>query len=207
MRETKAVTVSANPTVADDDLVLDDDQPILEKLGLDLSPAQWVKLVIHLLICVMGVVGLKVYEIINLEQLTVRQNTLQTDLTKLNEQKEQIKKDLEVYDSLKDQSDQLHATIVIIQSIVDNRELAVRGLDQIQHAVPDKLWLNKISYSDKKFLIDGIGVNNKEIEKFVEKLEETNIFEKVHLTQIRESTQSTTGIPGQVFTLESIIRK
>ena len=210
LRKTKATTtVAETPATADDELVLDELQvPWQEKLGFDLTQAQWINLVIRAILLLTGVVGLKIYEVKNIKQLNVDKSILSKEVSKLQGQKQKLEKQIEGFGTLSRQSKQFNAKLDIIQSIMNDRIWAIKGLDQIRSSIPEKVWLNKIKYRQKKFVIDGASTSNKEIERFVESLENTQLFSQVHLNQMTERKQTARfgSVNRRFFTIQSILK-
>ena len=210
LRKTKAATnVAETPVAADDELVLDDPQvPWQERLGLDLTRKQWIGFVIRIIFLMSGVVGLKIYEVKNINQLNLEKSILSKEVSDLQAQKQKLEKKIEGFGALSRQSKQFNTKLDIIHSIMNDRIWAIRGLDQIRSAIPEKVWLNKIKYRQKKFVIDGASTSNKEIERFVESLENTQLFSQVHLNQMTERAQTahSDDFNRRLFTIQSILK-
>lgn len=209
LRKSKAATsVAEAPAAADDELVLDDPQvPWQERLGLDLTRTQWVNLVIRVIFLMAGIVGLKIYEVKNIKRLNFERSILSKEVSELKDQKQKLEKKIEGFGALSRQSKQFNTKLDIIQSIMNDRIWAIKGLDQIRSSIPEKVWLNKIKYRQKKFVIDGASTSNKEIERFVESLENTQLFSQVHLNQMTEREQvARSGVNRRFFTVQSILK-
>ncbi len=190
LRKTKAQTVVAD-TVDPGELEFDEvGKPWVDKLGLDLTAAQWVRLGVRAVLITCGVIGLKIYEKHNLKTLNKQQTTAEGILANLKTQKQALEKDIKGFKSSSEQSDQLGGRMDIIERIVTDRSLAIKGLDQIQNAIPEKVWLNRIQYDNKKFKIEGTSVSAKEIEIFVEQMEKRQIFSTVTLNEVKEQQAS-----------------
>ena len=216
IRKTKASVGVAGPQAEiEDELVLDEPQlPLQERLGLDLTVGQWLSLVFRLLLLATGVIGLKVYEQRNINQLNLSKNLLSGEISELESKKQKLKKDIEGFGVLSKQSKQFNTKLDIIQGIMDDRIWAIKGLDQIRSSIPDKVWLEKIGYRDKVFTIDGVSISNKEIERFVAALENTQLFSQVHLGQMHEKEQTVRNSAGRkqrgayrrFFTVQSTLK-
>ena len=210
LRNTKAATVAAPPSMADEGILLDEEQqPWAEKLGLDLTSQQWVKLVLRVVFLAGGVMGLQFYEKHNIKTLKARQGVLETELADLKTDKDKLTKELDSFGFLSEQSDKLYSDSDTMKLIANERLLAVKGLDKIRSVIPKKVWIRSIRYNQKKFIIRGSGVSSEEIEHFVNKLENTRLFAQVSLNDMRDqkASPSAGGFNRKAFTVESILHK
>ena len=211
LRKTKAVTVTtALPEAEDDELILDESSTDWqEKLGLDLSRKQWIGIFIRMVFLISGLIGLKMYEVKNINRLNMQKSVLSEKLEEVKTKKENIEKQIATFGSLSSQSRQFNEKLDIIQSIINNRVWAIKGLDQIRSNIPGKVWLDKIQYRKKTFIIEGASISNKQIERFVEALENTHLFSQVNLNQMVEETKTARNVGGlknRFFTIHSILK-
>ena len=78
-------------------------------------------------------------------------------------------------------------------------------MDFIQSAIPEEVWLREVSLNEKKFIIKGVSTTNKQIQNFVEQLENTDLFSAVSLAKAEEEKKEA-HYSRRRFTIESLLK-
>ena len=83
-------------------------------------------------------------------------------------------------------SKEFYNKLNVMQELADSRLLALTGLDHIQSIIPEEVWLQKVNFDNKKFTLTGTSTTNNQLQNFIQKLEDTQLFSNVNLEQSRE---------------------
>ena len=199
LRNTRAKTVVDN---LDDDIFMEDKASPFSKIKID--PKELIGFLIRLALCFVGVLVLKYFEQQNLNKLKSQQTIANQELSTLQEQKKQLQGQVDGFGKLKERSKEFNNKLNIMQKIANNRLSAVTGLDQIQSMIPEEVWLEKVAFSNRKFEIQGYSTTNKQIQNFVEQLEQTNSFSTVGLERVAEDRGK--RIKRRTFTVTSVLK-
>ncbi|WP_346838509.1 PilN domain-containing protein [Microbulbifer sp. SAOS-129_SWC] len=106
-----------------------------------------------------------------------RNQILQTEITKLNKQVQEIK-------NLKKRRQELIDRMRVIQELQGNRPLAVRYFDEMVRATPEGLWLTGLKRSGNTMQIAGIAESNNRVSSFMRNLDQSEWFESPNLTGV-----------------------
>ncbi len=93
----------------------------------------------------------------------------------------------------------LKKKLEILQVLKDGRSGPVHLLDELNHALPDKLWLTGYSASSGGVTIDGIAVDENVVATFMEKLGASSYYGDVELRGISQLVMN--NVKLQKFTL------
>ncbi|MFH2060139.1 MAG: PilN domain-containing protein [Pseudomonadota bacterium] len=133
---------------------------------------------IFLLFILLTVVALSYYtQIINKQILSVKEqtNNINNQITKYQEKAtrvKKIKKDLEL----------LKEKLEIVKSLQKQRDKQLVLFDTMTGLIiPGRLWLESFKTNDTSVIIKGIAFDNPTIADFMEKLEQSLLFDKVDL--------------------------
>ena len=203
LRKTRVATVVDQ--LGDEDIFLDDSSKKSFLSDLDLEVKDIVGVVVRLVVCGLGVVVLMHFEKKNLNKLNGQKMIAQEELNSLKSKESTIKKDIKGLEYISEKSKEFNRKLNIMQSIVDNRLLAVKGLDFIQSAIPEEVWLQEVSLNKKKFIIRGVSTTNKQIQNFIEQLENTDLFSAVSLARAEEESKEA-HYSRRRFTIESLLK-
>ena len=203
LRKTRAATVADQ--LDDADIFLDDADKKSFLSDLDLEVKDIIGLVLRLVVCGLGIVILIHFEQKNLDKLNGQRMIAQDELNSLKSKESKIKNEIKGLEKLSEKSKEFNHKLNIMQGIVDNRLLAVKGLDLIQSAIPEEVWLREVSLKKKKFIIKGVSTTNKQIQNFIEQLEDTDLFSAVSLAKAGEEKKEA-FYSRRRFTIESLLK-
>lgn len=203
LRKTRVATVVDQ--LDDEDIFLDDADKKSFLSDLDLETKDIIGLVLRLVVCGLGVVILMHFEKKNLDKLNGEKAVIQEELNSLKSKQSTIKKEIQGLEYISEKSKEFNRKLNIMQGIVDNRLLAVKGLDFIQSAIPEEVWLREVSLNKKKFIIKGVSTTNKQIQNFIEQLENTDLFSAVSLAKAEEEKKEA-HYSRRRFTIESSLK-
>ncbi len=165
-----------------DDLDLDED--LLDDstfAGLNIDSTLVFQIALKLMFVGFCLMGIKIYEIYNINQLkdhkTKRQEVLDSKKSSLT----QLQKQVASLDYLKDEAKEYERKRNIIKKLALLRLKLPEILDQMQNTITEYIWLKnlKINTETKKIVVDGEGENENELKNFVELLRKNFNFENV----------------------------
>lgn len=203
LRKTRVATVVDQ--MDDDDIFLDDADKKSFLSNLDLETKDIIGIVLRLVICGLGVVVLMHFEKKNLDKLNGQKMIVQNTLNTLKSKQSKIKDEIKGLEYISEKSKEFSRKLNIMQGIVDHRLLAVKGLDFIQSAIPEEVWLREVKLNQKKFIITGVSTTNKQIQNFIEQLENTDLFSAVSLAKAEEEKKEA-HYSRRRFTIESLLK-
>lgn len=184
LRKTRASTVI--DSVEEDFFLYDNKKQFSFLSDVEIQPRKIVGFVFRLIVCALGLVILIQVEKNNLDKLNGQKAIVNGELNDLKKKKGQLGKQIEGFQHMAGKSKEFNEKLSVMQKIVDERLLAVTGLDQIQSAIPEEVWLKEVRFDNSDFTITGISTTNKQIQNFVEELEKTNLFSSVNLDRSAE---------------------
>jgi type IV pilus assembly protein PilN len=106
-----------------------------------------------------------------------RNQLLQTEITALNKQVEEIK-------NLKKRRQELIDRMRVIQQLQGNRPLSVRYFDEMVGAAPEGLWLTSLKRSGKTMQVAGVAESNNRVSSFMRNLDQSDWYESPNLTGV-----------------------
>lgn len=106
-----------------------------------------------------------------------RNQLLQTEITALNKQVQEIK-------DLKKRRQQLIDRMRVIQELQGNRPLAVRYFDEMVRAAPEGLWLTNLKRSGRTMQVAGVAESNNRVSSFMRNLDQSEWYESPNLTGV-----------------------
>lgn len=183
LRKTRASTAVEGFS---DEFLIDDDRKSSLLSNLEIDPKVVIFFIIRLALCVSGLFVLRYVEKQNLNKLNGQKAILNNEFNALKSEKKKIEKNIEGFTHIRDTSKEFKNKLEIMQKIADRRLIAVSGLDSIQSVIPEEVWLNQVQLKDKKFTIKGISTTTKQIQNFIEKMENTESFSSVILEQAKD---------------------
>ena len=185
----------------EDDIFMEDKPSLLSKITID--PKDLIGFLIRLVFCFVGVFVLKYFEQENLSKLKGQKAIVSEELNTLQAEEKKLTTQVDTFGKMKERSKEFNNKLNIMQKIANNRLSAVTGLDQIQSVIPEEVWLEKVAFKDRKFELQGYSTTNKQIQNFVEKLEQTNLFSTVGLERVAEDRSKRRR---RSFTVTSILK-
>lgn len=146
------------------------------------SKGMTIKLVI-LLMGPLGVIGYQYYNKYTLNEKLEQNNKV------LNAKKEEAKsfgpKLLEVK-KLEEEKAKLRAQVETIKKLSRDRLQGVKALDALQELIPQKTWFLTLKFIDKKVELTGYTLDDLEVSKLMQDMEESVHFAGVHLLSTKE---------------------
>ena len=170
-----------------DEFLIDDDKKDSFLSNIEIDPKTVIFFIILLALCVSGVFVLMHIEKKNINKLNGQKAIISNELNTLQNEQKKMKKDIEGFEHIRDTAKEYKNKLDIMQKIADRRLIAITGLDSIQSVIPEEVWLNQVGLKDRKFTISGISTTTKQIQNFIEKMENTNLFSSVVLEQAKDT--------------------
>ncbi len=193
-----------------------DSDTFVDDISTEESVGEWqvsldtkdiVAILLRLVICVSGILALMFWEDKQIKELQIKRRQVQTEGESLKSKKSEIEKEIKGFNYVAGKSEEFMKRITIMQDLAKVRSLAINGLDQIQDVLPEKVWLEKVSFRDGKFTIDGIALNNTEIQSFIKNLEGSPVFSTVVLSRSNDVTTGQKRIQSnKKFSIESVLK-
>jgi len=125
---------------------------------------------------------------------------LRKQLTKIDKELVLLGTIIKQVDEIEKSKESLAKNLDVIGSLMGNRLIYPRLLEDLARIVPPKVWVTSLlTKSESDFLtitIEASSLDNYAIADFISKLSETNSFSKVELTRIR-STERKEGEEGE----------
>ena len=122
-------------------------------------------------------------------------------MSEIEMKKNQIK-DVEVF---KGQSEEFFRKIQAIRLLSKTRLIELKALDLIQSITPDKVWFNKIRYSDFSFNFQGNAISRDDFDILVAELKNSNFFVQVVPSKITKSSSQNRNLWD--FILDAELRR
>lgn len=146
--------------------------------SLDLSqinPALLLKILIKMVFLFSIPFGLKIYEIMNIENLQKQKEAVQLKIQNKNSAVEQVQSSIDQYGHLKELEDEFNRKKNMLSSLASMRLIIPRFLDEVQTIIPSYVWLKSIEVSSENnnkraVALSGEGVNEETINNFLESL-------------------------------------
>jgi len=168
-----------------------------EPPGLDRTTYRWLGAygASMVLLLVLGVTthSLTASRIASLEEET---SSLNTELLRLKKETKEVRE-------LDAKRKELHAKIDVIARLKLTKVGPVRVLDDLNQAVPERVWLTEIAESAAVLKMSGYALDNQTIAAFMKELESSDFFDTVELVETKQMERN--GVKMKLFTLESKI--
>ena len=121
------------------------------------------------------------------------------EISSVNAEIDQLKKEIGEVSRYKKLQADLKKKLDILQVLKDGRSGPVHLLDELNHALPEKLWLTDFSASGGAVSLSGIAVDENVVAGFMETLGASPYYENVELKGISQLVMN--NIKLQKFTL------
>ncbi len=121
------------------------------------------------------------------------------EISSVENQINQLKKQIGEVSRYKKLQADLKKKLEILQVLKDGRSGPVHLLDELNHALPDKVWLTGYAVSDNAVNIDGIAVDENVVASFMERLSASPYYGNVELKGISQLVMNKVKL--QKFTL------
>ena len=205
LRKTRASTVVDD---MGDEFTFDQEkESIIDKFlaNVEISPGKIIYFLIKVSFCAAGVLVLKHLEKDNLRKLNIAKDQVGQELVQLQKKQKTMEEQVNSFGYMRERSKEFDNKISIMQKIVDDRLVVIQGLDSIQSVIPEEVWLKKVTFRNQKFTLEGLGTTNHQINRFIEKLEKTNLFSSVNLEKSKKDMNSKT-FNRRDFTIVSVLK-
>ena len=151
-----------------------------------------------------------------INSLKAEENSLRAQLASLKKKNQEINK-------MKDEIARLQKQVNTIEKLTKTRDTPAPFMKALSLAIPDEVWVKTISKSGKSFTLDGSGLDNTVVVRFVQNLqqvkkdftvkdwrtrdkEEVKFFSNVKLLQIVRSSSASRGTSGMDFKIVGNLR-
>ena len=203
----KDKSIKEESGVFDDDFFMEDEGT--EAIDWHLSANDILLIAFKVALLSLGTLIMLFFETRNINVLNQKKEVVQKSLQTLTSEKSKLEKEIEAYAKLGNKSQEFMKKLGVIQALAKKRLLAISGLDHIQSVIPEKVWLNKISFKGTEFSIDGTALTNREVQSFVEALEETGAFNQVNIGKFSgdRSNRQDRNSKRREFTIVSILKE
>lgn len=146
--------------------------------SLDLSQidsALLLKILIKMVFLLSIPFGLKIYEIMNIENLQEKKAAVQEQIKNKNSAVGQVQNSIDQYNHLKKTENEFNRKKNMLSSLASTRLIIPRFLDEVQTIIPSYVWLKSITINSennnkREVTLFGEGVNEETINNFVESL-------------------------------------
>lgn len=125
-----------------------------------------------------------------------------SEITSVEDEINKLKKEIGEVSRYKKLQSDLKKKLEILQVLKDGRSGPVHLLDELNKALPDKLWLTDFSSNGNKINIVGLAVDENIVANFMETLGSSPYYANVELKDISQLVKS--NIKLQKFTLNCI---
>lgn len=105
----------------------------------------------------------------NIEELTAKAETLQSELTRVQKITKEVR-DLEAKKA------EYNRKLVVIAKLKKNKAGPVKVLDDLNKALPEKAWLTEVKEQDNSLKIVGRALDNQTFASFIRELEKSEFF-------------------------------
>lgn len=146
--------------------------------SLDLSqinPALLLKILMKMVFLFSIPFGLKIYEIMNIENLETQKKAVQLKIENKNSSIGQVQSSIDQYSHLKETEIEFNRKKSMLSSLAATRLIIPRFLDEVQTIIPPYVWLKSIEVNSENnnkraVALSGEGVNEETINNFLESL-------------------------------------
>lgn len=121
------------------------------------------------------------------------------EISQVDGQVNQLKKQIGEVSRYKKEQEALQKKLEVLQVLKDSRSGPVHLFDELNRALPDKVWLTSYSTSQGSAKLDGIATNEDAVASFMERLGASPYYAGIELQGISQLVQN--GIKLQKFTL------
>lgn len=142
----------------------------------ELDSSFFVKFTIKLLLIGSIPLGLKVYEIHNINLLETEKSRVESILSAKQGESAALKANIESFDYLKKQKEEYVNKKNLLEELASSRLVIPQFLDRVQDVIPESTWLTKISVSKKgdtnQITIEGESLDEESVNNFLVSLQD-----------------------------------
>lgn len=142
--------------------------------------------VMKVLVMIIGAALLLFYQNMNIDALTKQRNMYSGQNIQLTQELQQIEASAGQLEQLKNENEKLQEKLKILSSLSKNRLRELKALDNLQNFIPEGVWLESLEYNGKNVLLKGFATNDRDLNTFIESLEQSTYFKEVILSKAVE---------------------
>jgi Tfp pilus assembly protein PilN len=154
---------------------------------LDAGPRVSNDAIIKILVMLIWVVGLYVYEWVNIDSLTTRNNQIQAQVNALTEEANKLRPEVEKSKGLQKEGNDLERKITLVKELGALRLREIRAVDHLQNIIPERVWFSSFRFSQGKFQVEGVSANDQDLDKLLDGLRSYPTFQDVLLLRAVET--------------------
>ncbi len=109
----------------------------------------------------------------------------QADLTKLKETRAEV-------DRYRKEKEEIERKLLVISRLDKNRTGQVRILDEVATRIPERMWIEKLTFKDSEMLVKGVSIDAEVVAEFLSALSESPLISDVELEGT--TVQDTNGL-------------
>lgn len=133
-------------------------------------------------------------------------DTLQADITKAEARIALLQKEIGEVEKFKVRKAELQKKVDIISNLQTGRVGPVNILDAISSLVPENSWIEKLSLSGDKIVLEGVALNNTVVADFMTALSKSGRFREVVLGTADQATVSGTKLVKFNLTFNAVAK-
>ncbi len=126
---------------------------------------------------------------------------LEEETAALNTELLALKKSTKEVRDLESKRKELRGKLEVIARLKLTKIGPVRIMDDLNRAVPDRVWLTEIAETSSVLRLSGYALDNQTIAAFMKELDRSDFFDSVELVETKQMERD--GVKIKLFTLES----
>jgi len=152
----------------------------------------------NLFIILLGLLGLIVYEQINIPELRQQLQKVNAELSEVAEKNVRAQEAVAQTRRLKKEQEILQAQINAIESLKKDRARVLKILELIQKNVPSNVWFNELDFSLGRVTLMGYGITDNDVTNLLEVLSRSIYFREVNLVRSSEFNSRQYGLVKKI---------
>lgn len=101
--------------------------------------------------------------------------------------------------------EELLGKLEVLEKLKKGRSGPVHLLDQLSSVIPDKVWINSFNETGGKIKIEGVGLDEEKVARFMKQLQESDYYQKVELLSTQQAQQG--GLKLQKFSIQCQVQE
>ena len=159
--------------------------------------ASGIEIVVKILLFVGFVIGLLVYEHINIGNLERELAVLRAESDKLTADLQAKQEATAPLKELEDKAKEMEDKLNIMKKLSRMRLRTVKALDFLQSSLPDRVWFSDVRFADSKLILTGYASTDEDLSAFTKALENSVLF--THVLLVRAESSKTGGAEYKSF--------
>lgn len=152
----------------------------------------------NLFIILIGLLGLMVYEQINIPELRAQLQKTNAELNELTEKNLRAREAVAQIRKIKREQEILQAHINAIESLKKDRARIVKILELLQKNTPASVWFNELDFSLGRVTLIGYGITDNDVTNLLEVLSRSVYFREVNLVRSTEFSSRQFGLVKKI---------